>query len=49
VTWTPASSITQVLVSGFTTYQTLNGEDKWVIQLDASSGTDMLVSGTGKS
>ncbi|MFT6819997.1 MAG: hypothetical protein ACJATT_003821 [Myxococcota bacterium] len=49
VTWTSASSITQVLVPGFTTYQTLNGEDNWVIQLDASSGTDMLVSGTGKS
>jgi hypothetical protein len=49
VKWTPSSSITQVLVTGFTTYQTLNGEDDWVIQLDGSAGTATLISDTGKS
>ena len=49
VKWTPSSSITQVLVSGFTSYETINGEDDWVIQLDSSTGTATLVLDTGKS
>lgn len=47
--WTSSGSIVQVEVDGFTTYQTLNGADDYVIQLDDLSETATLVPDTGKS